>query len=63
MVPPAPEYIPPGTQVARGTVDGESIELKAGLYKVIIATSPFRTIEGVEIPGKRRSLSRLIDSG
>ena len=41
-----------GMRVAQGTVDGEGIELKTGLYKVIISTSPPRTVEGVEIPGE-----------
>jgi hypothetical protein len=40
-------------QVARGTVDGEVLELKAGVYKISIATSPPRTLENVEIPGEQ----------
>jgi len=48
-----------GTRVAQGTVDGEALELKAGRYKLSIATSPPRTIDEIEIPGEKEIIVEL----
>ena len=48
-----------GKRVARGTVDGDSLELKAGRYRVSIATSPPRTIDEIEVPGEKEIIVEL----
>jgi hypothetical protein len=48
-----------GTQVAKGTVDGDALELPAGFYRISIATSPATIIENVEIPGEQEVILPL----
>jgi hypothetical protein len=40
-------------------VDGDSLELKAGRYKVTIATTPSRTIDETQIPGEKEIIVPL----
>jgi len=43
-----------GTLVGEGLVNGEPMELGQGYYRVVVATSPPRTFEMVEIPGEQK---------
>ncbi len=43
-----------GSLIAKGTVDGEALELPAGFYRIVIATSPVTTIDDVEVAGEQK---------
>lgn len=42
-----------GSQVGRGVVDGEPLTLAAGRYRVVVAGTPPRTFDEVEVAGER----------
>jgi hypothetical protein len=47
-------YDPGGMLAGEGVVNGEPLELEQGFYRVVVATSPPRIFEKVEIPGEER---------
>lgn len=52
-----------GSVVAQGVVGGEPVELEAGFYRVVVATSPPRTYEKVEVPGESEVRIELAAAG
>lgn len=42
-----------GSLVAKGNIDGDALELPAGFYRIVVATSPVTTFDDVEIAGEQ----------
>jgi hypothetical protein len=42
-----------GSEVGRGVVDGEPVTLPAGRYRVVVAGTPARTFDGIELAGEQ----------
>ena len=56
-------YDSSGTLAGDGVVDGEPLELEQGFYRVVVATSPPRTFDKVEIPGEKEVILVAVADG
>ena len=52
-----------GTLVGEGVVDGEPLELEQGFYRVVIATSPPKIFDQVDIPGEQEVILKAVAEG
>ena len=52
-----------GTLVGEGVVDGEPLELEQGTYRVVIATSPPKIFDQVDIPGEQEVILKAVADG